>query len=62
MKKLIFGGICFLGGLLLMLVDPSFDYGGSMDFIVNATILILTIFGFVLSIIGFIKKDNNGSK
>ena len=58
MKKLIFGGFCFIGGLLLMLVEPSIDYGGIIDGIITVLIPAFTVFGFVLCVIGFVKKGN----
>jgi hypothetical protein len=56
MKKLVFGGICFLGGLLLLLIDPSFD-AGVIDFILRVLIIFFTFFGLGFSFIGYLKKE-----
>lgn len=62
MKKMIFGGICFLGGLLLMLVEPSIYDAGAINILIKIIITAFTVFGFVLSVIGFVKKDDNENK
>jgi len=58
MKSMIFGGICFIGGLLMLLMQPTFE-AGFMDYGVKLLLPAFTIFGLVLCIIGFMKIDEH---
>jgi hypothetical protein len=55
MKKLVFGGICFIGGLLLFLVTIAANFG---DFI-GMFAIVLAVFGFILCVVGFVTKDDD---
>jgi len=60
MKKIIFGGFCFLGGLLMLLLAHSYSIHGGPSGI-DWLGMIIAIFGFVLGIIGLVKKDDTGN-
>ncbi|MCL2694180.1 MAG: hypothetical protein FWE60_03645 [Oscillospiraceae bacterium] len=60
MKKIVFGGFCFIGGILLFCTPLIVgSYRGQPDFGQGISLFgaILGIFGLVLGVIGLLKDD-----